>query len=102
MQILPFGQILEQHLQRRQLVVMKSRRGNPRVRHAHRQVRLDALRFESCGTLAETRLLDEEDAVVVREAGHQVLRSLEDEFPAQVGKDDEIGWARHGRSGGMR
>jgi hypothetical protein len=39
------------------------------------------------------RLLDKDDGVVARQAGEQMLRPLENELPAQVGKDDHVGHA---------
>jgi hypothetical protein len=35
------------------------------------------------------RFLDEEDRIVLRQAGQQVLRPLEDKVPAQVAKYDD-------------
>ncbi|MFL5456513.1 MAG: hypothetical protein ACJ78X_08945, partial [Myxococcales bacterium] len=36
------------------------------------------------------RLLEEEDATLAREARQQVLRALEDEVPAQMGKTKQV------------
>jgi len=36
------------------------------------------------------RLLEEEDAALAREARQQVLRALEDEVPAQMGKTKQV------------
>ena len=44
-----------------------------------------------CAVAAAHRLLPVEDACVPREAGHQVLRTLEHEVPAQVRKADQGG-----------
>jgi hypothetical protein len=41
------------------------------------------------------RLLDDDDVEVACQAREQMLRPLEDEFPAQVGKDDEVGHGSH-------
>ena len=38
----------------------------------------------------EDRLFNEEDSALAREAAHQVLRTLEDEVPAQVRENGEI------------
>jgi hypothetical protein len=43
-------------------------------------------------TVPEHGLLDEKDAKLSGEARHQVLRPLEDQFPAQMGKTEQIAY----------
>ena len=61
------------------------------VRHHDGQIGLDVSRLEPWRTILEHRLLDEVHPPLLREAAHQVVRSLEDEAPAQVRQTDEIG-----------
>ena len=96
------GEVAADHrLQRRELVVVEAAGLDRRVRAQH----LDALarrRALEIGRAAGVhRLLDEDDVVVAGEPRQQVLRTLEDELPAQVREDDEV-WHGSLRNGEVR
>ena len=100
------GQIAaDQRLQRRQLIVVEAAGVDRRVRRAAPRRPGTASSLETGRAARVHRLLDDDDVEVAREAREQVLRPLEDEFPAQMGEDDEV-WhgslqMASGRSGGL-
>ena len=81
----------EQRLQHRQLVVVKAAGIDRRVRahdlHAGQRRRA----VEKGRGIGPDRLLDEDHAIVARQARQHVLRALKDEVPAQVGENDQMG-----------
>jgi hypothetical protein len=86
----------EQHLQLRNVVVVKARGRAHQMRPQHRHALARRELLQRRMRRAGHGFLDEHNVELLREAGKQLLRALVDEIPAQVGKDDECG--SHGAS----
>jgi hypothetical protein len=61
------------------------------MRLAYRDVRRDVRFLQVRLPFVKHRFLDDEDAVVFGQAGHQMLGTLKDKVPTQVAKHDQ-GW----------
>ncbi len=87
----------DERLQRRHLVVVEPRRGHRRERREHLDTFGLANGLQPGHALREDGLLDEEDIELPGQPREQVLRPLEHEAPAQMGKHDQGYPARRAR-----
>jgi hypothetical protein len=71
-----------------------------RVRTQNANVRRGLDRLEVGGASVEDGLLEEDDAVMLGEPRQEVLRTLEDKVPPQVGENEQIHLVRSFSSGG--
>src|SRR5690349_21316803 len=79
-------------LQQRNLVVVKSWRGQRRVRRQHRHAVLRRPQFGARSDRREHGLLDEEQAPAPGETRHDVLRTLPEEMPAGARRRPARSW----------
>ena len=92
----------EQHPQGRDVVVMEAGRATVQMRPQHLDARARVQTFQRvrCGALH--RLLQEDHREAPRQPRQQLLGTLVDEIPAQMGKDDECGHDEAPAEQGMR
>ena len=81
--------LAQQGLQRRQLIIMKTGCLHGRTRLAYGDIRRRRGQIQPARPIVPDGLLDKDHMVELRQARQQLLGTLIDEIPAQMGKDDD-------------